>query len=381
MKIISIGIYKPIPITSGVDSYITSLLNPLGKNHDVIHYYFFESENEKGHYPNEINFKSKYLESNSSLKNIFEKSKLLQRLRPEFILNKKPLKNIKADIIICDAFTFYVAKYISKKNKSPLILIKHNIEWKYLKDSGFHSYPFFKIYENNSLKKADAIITISMNDYDYISKYINSSRIYYIPSTVNTSIFNQDGPSYTFGNDKLNLLFYGSLDRSMNVEALKFIKHNLIPSLEKEHLLNKIRMNIFGSGLPPKYLKIEDDKNINYLGNVENPGKYIRGADLIIVPVKNSGGMKIRVLETIFCGKPIIVTPEVSEGLPNNLKKFIYVEKDVVGYIKIIKQFLEKKIIIAKIDRKIIDEYNDNVTTISDIINNLHIDNLLVKNN
>jgi len=359
MKIISIGLYKPLPIKSGVDSYISSLLNPLGKNHDVLHYYFCNLEDRKGYYPSEITFKSEYLESNG-LKNLFKISKLLKRLRPEFLLDKRTLENIKADIVFCDTFTFHVAKEIAKKNKSPIILIKHNIEWKYIKDSGLSSYIFLKVYENHIFKKVDAIITISMKDYEYISKYTNRERIFYLPSNIDTLIFKPEGPSYPLGNEKLNLLFYGSLDRPMNIYALKFIKYKLIPFLEKENLLSKIRINIFGSGIPPKALKIENDKNINYLGNVEDPGRYIRGADLLIVPIKNSGGMKIRLMETLFCGKPIIATPEASDGIPNNLKKFIYIEKDVDGFVKIIRQFLEKKIINNKIDQNILDEYVSN---------------------
>ncbi|GAG74876.1 unnamed protein product [marine sediment metagenome] len=63
MKIISIGLYNPLPIQSGADSYITYLLNPLGKNNDVVHYYFYQSHSEKGHYPKEISFRTEYLKS------------------------------------------------------------------------------------------------------------------------------------------------------------------------------------------------------------------------------------------------------------------------------------------------------------------------------
>jgi glycosyltransferase involved in cell wall biosynthesis len=370
MKIISIGLYNPLPIKSGVDSYISSLLNPLGKNHDVLHYYFFQSESEKGHYPNEINFQTKYLET-ENLKKLQGMPKLIQLLRPELIIERSSLKKIKADIIICDTLTYHAGRYISKRNKSPLILIKHNIEWQYLKDNGSRAYLFLKIYENHILRKADAIVTISMNDYKYISDYVDENRIYYLPSNVNTSIFNPDGPLYDFGDDRFNLLFYGSLDRPMNIKALKFIKNSLVPLLEKKHLLKKIRINVFGSGLPPKSLHIEQDKNINYLGTVDDPGKFIRGADLIIVPVRNSGGMKIRLLETLFCGKPVIVTPEAAEGLPNKFKKFVYVEKDANGFLRAIKRFLENTQRVDKIDTSIIEDYVSNSITLANTIDHL----------
>ena len=49
----------------------------------------------------------------------------MQILRPELIIDKRPLKNIAADLVICDAITFYAGRYISKINKS--IPIKNEI--------------------------------------------------------------------------------------------------------------------------------------------------------------------------------------------------------------------------------------------------------------
>jgi hypothetical protein len=62
--------------------------------------------------------------------------------------------------------------------------------------------------------------------------------------------------------------------------------------------------------------------------------EYIRGADLVIIPVMNAGGMKIRILEILLCGKPVIITPETSIGLPDEFKEFVYIEKDAEGFLK-----------------------------------------------
>ncbi|GAG67382.1 unnamed protein product [marine sediment metagenome] len=192
-----------------------------------------------------------------------------------------------------------------------------------------------------------------------------------MPPNLNTDIFKPDGPTYDFGDDKFNLLFYGSLDRPMNIEALKFIKYSLIPLLKKMHLLDRVRVNVFGSSIPPTSLKLKQDKNINYLGPVNDPGKYIRGADLVIVPVINPGGVKIRVLETLFCGKPVIVTPEASVGLPDEFKKFLHVEKDVNGFLRVIIQFLDGAL-VKKVNTSVIEDYVRKSRTMCDVIDDLY---------
>ncbi|EMR73003.1 glycosyltransferase, partial [Thermoplasmatales archaeon SCGC AB-539-N05] len=259
-------------------------------------------------------------------------------------------------------------KYISKKNKSPLILIKHDIVWKKLKSDGSKFYIPARTYEKFIFKKADAVTTISMEDYRYAVKYTDEKNVHYIPPGLDLDVFKPKGNSYNFGEDKLNLLFYGSLDRPMNIGALKFIKEKLIPLLQKKNLLEKVGMNIFGSGIPPKYLQIEQDKNINFLGVVEDPGKYIRGADLVIVPVRNLGGTKIRVLEVLFCGKPAIVTPEVASGLPDELKDFVYIEEEEDGFLKVIIKFLENHS-TDKTNSSVIKKYIAKSRTMNDVVN------------
>ena len=99
-------------------------------------------------------------------------------------------------------------------------------------------------------------------------------------------------------------------------------------------------MNIFGSGSPPKSLNLEKDNDINFLGTVADPSKYIRGADIVLVPLKNSAGIKIRIIESLGCHKHIIATSEAVENLPNNLKEEIYIKDDAKGFLDVIKSFI-----------------------------------------
>jgi glycosyltransferase involved in cell wall biosynthesis len=222
-------------------------------------------------------------------------------------------------------------------------MIKHNIEWKYVKNDGSRLYPVIKAYEQYTNKKSDVIITISMNDYKYMINHYRDQKVYYVPHQVNTRLFNPLGDAYPFTKDKLNILFYGSLDRPMNIAALRFIKQQLIPSIQRRGLMGKVRINIFGSGTPPKDIGIETDPNINYLGQVDDPGYYIRGADVVIVPIKNNGGLKIRMLESLYCGKPVIATSEAVDGLSGPLQQMVITRNSANGFTNAIQEFVKTK--------------------------------------
>jgi glycosyltransferase involved in cell wall biosynthesis len=342
MKIASFGLYNPLPVQSGSDSYIQFLLDQLSKNNVITHYYFYKDRKQKNHEGNghKNRFKTIYLKPSVFL-NFNKMPQIIAILRPDLYINKSEIQNISSDIVFSDTFTFNVARYLSRKNQCPLILIKHNIEWKYIKNDGSRLYPFLKAYEQYTNIKSDVIITISMRDYQYMISNYHHKKIFYVPHQVDYHVFNPLGPSYHFENDKLNLLFYGSLNRPMNVFALDFIKFELIPLLKKRHLFNKIRMNIFGSGNPPERFHLDKDVDINYLGMVNDPGFYIRGADIVLVPLKNNGGLKIRMLESLNCGKPIIATDEAVYGLSKELKQRIIIKNSAEEFVDAIQTFLK----------------------------------------
>jgi glycosyltransferase involved in cell wall biosynthesis len=340
MKIAFVDVYNPIPINSGGDWYRYQLLNELGQQHYIVEYYMLDSNGKIGFRPNEIRFETEQIKSKINWAAI---SKELEILKPEFFINNFTLPRIDVDIVFFSTVCFHIAKRISEKDNVPLVLVMHNIEWQYMKSNKSLAYILLKPYEHYIMRKADAILSISPKDYDYVAKLIGKEKLFYIPPNVDTKIFNPSGISYNFGKDKFNLLFYGSLDREQNIQALNFIISELLPSLRNEGLMSDIRINIFGSGKIPEFIDISDP-DINFLGVVNDPGMYVRGADLVLVPVKNAGGMKIRILESLACGTPVIATSEAVSGIPEFLSEFIHIANTKDDFMQIIKDFKNGKI-------------------------------------
>jgi glycosyltransferase involved in cell wall biosynthesis len=90
------------------------------------------------------------------------------------------------------------------------------------------------------------------------------------------------------------------------------------------------------------------------LGSVDDAGKYIRGADIVLVPVKNSGGVKIRLLESLLCGKPIIASSEAVTGLPDEIKNCIIIADTPDEFIESIVDCKNRSI---QPDVSIVDKY------------------------
>ena len=331
MKIAFIDIYKRIPISSGGDWWMFQLLADLARNNSVSTFYTSRKSSEEGYLPKEIIFDTHFLPSRVKWSCI---STWLDIIRPDALWDKAQIRDIEADCVFTLVYGYHIAAHIANKNDAPLVLVMHNVEWQYVKSIGSPLHLPIRILENWMLNRVDAVITISPRDYDYSLKHA-SRRVFYIPPQPDTHVFSPDGARYDYGGDLFNVVFYGSLDRFQNRVALTFIAKELVPALARERPNSAFKVHVFGSGKAPNDLL--SGTGINFIGAVSDPGLYIRGADAIIIPIKNASGIKLRAVESLACGKPVVATPEAVQGLPEDLRAMIYVASTADEFVETLK--------------------------------------------
>jgi glycosyltransferase involved in cell wall biosynthesis len=331
MKIAFIDIYRRVPISSGGDWWTFQLLADLARKNSVSTFYTSEKTSEEGYLPKEISFDTQFLSSRIKWSRL---STWLEILRPEILWNKKQVRGIEADCVFTLIYGYHIAAYIAKQNNAPIVLVMQNVEWEYIKSMGSAWHVPIRILENRILNKADAVITISPQDYDYAVKHA-SCHVFYIPPRPDPAIFNPDGARYDYDSDRFNVLFYGSLDRYQNRVALTFVANELVPALAQERSNGAFKVHVFGSGKAPDVLL--SGTRINFIGAVSDPGLYIRGADAIVIPIKNASGVKLRAIESLACGKPVEATPEADRGLPEALRPMVYVASTADEFVETLK--------------------------------------------
>lgn len=105
------------------------------------------------------------------------------------------------------------------------------------------------------------------------------------------------------------LLFFGKLDYLPNAEALEVIRRELAPIFQA----HDIKIMIAGSGLPDGFVL---PSYCSYVGVVHEISDYINASDAVIVPLKSGGGTRLKIIETLACGIPVVTTVIGAEGLP-----------------------------------------------------------------
>jgi polysaccharide biosynthesis protein PslH len=106
------------------------------------------------------------------------------------------------------------------------------------------------------------------------------------------------------------LLFFGSFRHQPNVDALRFLLHNIWPLIQHER--PQATLDLMGSGLPdwPRQYP-----NVRVLGFRPDIRPTLAEASVVIAPLRFGSGVKIKILESMAFGKAVITTPIGAEGI------------------------------------------------------------------
>ena len=122
-------------------------------------------------------------------------------------------------------------------------------------------------------------------------------------------------------------VFFGGWSREENYEALDWFINNVNPGIPQ------CKYKVIGGGLPEK-IKCHLPANFDYLGFVDNPYPIIANAKAEIAPLKKGAGVKVKCIDALGCGTPVIGTNVALEGIPSEFKDFMIHAETVSDYIK-----------------------------------------------
>jgi glycosyltransferase involved in cell wall biosynthesis len=177
------------------------------------------------------------------------------------------------------------------------------------------------------------VICVSRTDKDFFVKYfrLNPEQIEVVENPVDTTIFYPDAGNVKKIRQGLGLkdkerfvLFFGQLDNRPAIDALEIIINKIVPGLEKKEL--NYKLVICGKGDGKGLLRKFNHRNVIFKGFVERIQDYINASDVIIVPLKSGSGTRMKILESLACGKRVVSTTIGAEGLEKN--RLLEIEDD-----------------------------------------------------
>lgn len=228
---------------------------------------------------------------------------------------------------------------IRKFSKAPVVLRAHNVEyliWQRLAAGSKNPIKAWYLrlqaqrlqaFETKLWQQVDGIAAISHIDAQFIGQHTQKPVI-----SVPTGIALGGYPALQRRDLRTDRLgFLGSMDWQPNQEAVRWFVQTIWPKLQTEFPSTSV--TFAGKNFPAKLRNLA--KNQLFMqGEVADANAFMLQHPIFIVPMRSGSGIRIKLLEAMALGLPIISTTLGAEGLPVEDQKHLLLADDAAGFAK-----------------------------------------------
>lgn len=227
----------------------------------------------------------------------------------------------------------------------PVVLDEQNVEYDVLRrvvsvtralPRKLYNYvDFLKLRseEQHTWRSVDACAVTSSRDEDFVKRVAPGTRTAVVPNAVDVERFTPGSPDL----DRGTLLFFGEMGYYPNTDAMLFFLSEVLPRLRRSN--PSARLVIVGPSAPKAILRWAST-DVIVTGAVPDVRPYIEAARAVVVPLRVGGGTRLKILEAMAMGKPVVSTRLGAEGLSVTDERDILLADDAESFADRVKRVL-----------------------------------------
>lgn len=196
-----------------------------------------------------------------------------------------------------------------------LVLDNHNIEGSkeaYRSGSDRRRLQRIRHIEERFTRQVDQTWVCSPNDRAQLQElYPSSGRAEIVPNGLDNRFYQPARAARSHQNSD-RLLFLGKFSYQPNEEAALIAMGEIMPLLKKQ------RPQLWLVGRDPTDAMAQAAKevsDVHITGLVDDVRPYLSRARVMVVPLQQGGGTRLKILEAFAAGCPVVSTPKGAEGL------------------------------------------------------------------
>ena len=215
-----------------------------------------------------------------------------------------------------------------------VIVDQHNVDRQYwLNKADQAKYPFNLIaswnlrrtisFELRHLPCLLGYVSVSGEDRNETMKYSSPyvPNFWVAPNGVNTEKF---VPGNVGNNNPRQIVlgYLGSMDLEMNVTAVKHFITAILPCVRSLLSGNEVLFDIIGRDPTFSLCKLAGQtEGVRLTGRVVDVVPYLQRLDVMVCPIRMGAGTKLKVVESMSCGIPVVGSRLALAGLPGRSGK------------------------------------------------------------
>jgi glycosyltransferase involved in cell wall biosynthesis len=169
----------------------------------------------------------------------------------------------------------------------------------------------FEAFEKWAYSSASVAMAVSDEDAALMQERFGVPEVMVVENGVDTEFFK---PQRDVDRDPARLLFLGSLDWRPNQDAVSLLLEKILPAIRKT--IPNATLSLVGRH-PPEWLRTQaaHTPGVRLYPDVPDVRPFLASCGMLVVPLRIGGGSRLKILEALAAGTPVISTRIGAEGL------------------------------------------------------------------
>lgn len=165
----------------------------------------------------------------------------------------------------------------------------------------------FARFDRRELSPYDLLLTMSDEDRERLHELLPEARTAVVPNGVDTRDL-----AATPLPDEPVALFTGTFGYAPNAEGLEWLLRHVWPGVTER--VPGARLLVVGRGVPDRLVALAGPE-VQITGWVKEMQPWFDQARLVLVPIRSGGGTRLKVLDALASGRPIVSTALGTDGI------------------------------------------------------------------
>jgi glycosyltransferase involved in cell wall biosynthesis len=161
-------------------------------------------------------------------------------------------------------------------------------------------------YEKHNYSHFNLAITVSADDRDVLRRRCSTLPVAIIPNGVDVSFYHPSAVPV----DPKSFVYVGNYSYPPNADAIRYFCREIFPPIRQR--VPDAQLIAVGLEPPQEILNLE---GVQATGFVPDIRPYMAQAGSVIVPLRVGGGTRLKILDAMAMGKPIVSTTVGAEGI------------------------------------------------------------------